>query len=460
MNETPVNTESLYAKHEKIYIREVKGFYSTLRRTAAIVLLGIYYILPWIPWGDRQAVLFDLPARQFHIFGLTLWPQDFFFLSWLLIMAALLLFLSTALAGRVWCGYACPQTVWTEAFVWMERITEGSFTKRKRLDKGPWTVEKFVRKLSKRILWFAFAVWTGFTFVGYFTPIHDLGARLLHFQLGPWETFWICFYGLATYGNAGQLREQVCKYMCPYARFQSAMFDRNTLIVSYDERRGEPRGPRKRGVKAADVGLGDCTDCRICVQVCPTGIDIRDGLQYECITCASCIDACNDVMDKMNYPRGLIRYTTENALEGKPSKILRGRTIFYSAVLLMLFIGFLVALNMRSPLGIDVIRDRNSLYRETVDGRIETVYTLKILNKSEDSHDVVLSVEGLPGATLETSPPQIHLEPGQVASVIAHVSVPRDSATPGGHDIEFVVRWADNPSISAHSESRFILPLR
>ena len=460
MSETPVNTESLYAKHEKIYIREVKGFYSTLRRTAAIVLLGIYYILPWIPWQGRQAVLFDLPARQFHVFGLTLWPQDFFFLSWLLIMAALLLFLSTSLAGRVWCGYACPQTVWTEAFVWMERITEGSYTKRKRLDKSPWTLEKLVRKLSKRILWFAFAAWTGFTFVGYFTPIHELGARLLSFQLGPWETFWICFYGLATYGNAGQLREQVCKYMCPYARFQSAMFDRNTLIVSYDERRGEPRGPRKRGVKSADVGLGDCTDCRICVQVCPTGIDIRDGLQYECITCASCIDACNDVMDKMNYPRGLIRYTTENALEGKPSKILRGRTIVYSTILLALFVGFLVALSMRSPLGIDVIRDRNALYRETVDGRVETVYTLKILNKSEKPHEVVLKVEGLPGATLETSPPQIRLQPGQVASVIAHVSVPRDSSTPGGHDLVFVVTRKDDPSISARSESRFILPLR
>ncbi|RMF96575.1 MAG: cytochrome c oxidase accessory protein CcoG [Gammaproteobacteria bacterium] len=450
---------SLYARQEKIYAREVQGRFTRLRRTAAWTLLGIYYLLPWIPWHGRQAVLFDLPARQFHLFGLTLFPQDFFFLSWLLIMAALLLFLSTAVAGRVWCGYACPQTVWTEAFVWMERITEGSHTKRRRLDKGPWTREKILRKTAKRVLWILFAAWTGFTFVGYFTPIHDLGARLLSFDLGPWETFWIAFYGLATYGNAGHLREQVCKYMCPYARFQSAMFDRDTLIVSYDAKRGEPRGSRKRGLRGADVGLGDCIDCNICVQVCPTGIDIRDGLQYECITCAACIDACDSVMDKMGYPRGLIRYTTQHALEGKPTRILRPRTIVYAGLLLLLFATFLYALAQRAPLTVDVIRDRNALYRELPGGDIETVYTVKLLNKREQPVRVVLEVAGLPGLRLSTDPPQIELPPASVMPIVARVRLPANAAPPGGHDIEFRARLAGGGEVVARQTARFIMPL-
>ncbi len=459
MTETATGNKSLYVKHEKIQAREVDGLYSRFRKGAALVLLGIYYFFPWISWSGRQAVLFDLPARKFYIFGITLWPQDFIFLSWLLIMAALLLFLSTSVAGRVWCGYACPQTVWTQAFVWLERITEGRHSKRKKLDKAPWGAEKILRKASKRILWILFAVWTGFTFVGYFTPIKELGASLISFQLGPWETFWVCFYGFATYGNAGHMREQVCKYMCPYARFQSAMFDRDTLIVSYDSQRGEPRGPRKRGKPSAEAGLGDCVDCNICVQVCPTGIDIRKGLQYECITCAACIDACDTVMDKMGYPRGLIRYTTQNTLEGKPTRVFRGRTLFYGAFLTALFAAFLFALANRSPLGLDVIRDRNAIYRETSSGEIVTVYTLKILNKSELAQTINLSVEGLPGASLETDPPLIQLEAGAVASVIARVQIARDAASPGGHTLTFRARRASDPEVEASRESRFIMPL-
>ena len=254
MDETAPQGASLYAKEERIHAREVQGSFQRLRKSAAWTLLGIYYLLPWLTWDGRQAVLFDLPARKFYIFGMTLWPQDFYLLSWLLIMAALALFLSTSVAGRVWCGYACPQTVWTEAFVWLQRITEGNFSQRRKLDKAPWGVEKLVRKGAKQVLWVSFAAWTGFTFVGFFSPIQELGMRVAAFELGPWETFWICFYSLATYGNAGHLREQVCKYMCPYARFQSAMFDRNTLIVSYDPRRGEPRGSRKRNADPARAG--------------------------------------------------------------------------------------------------------------------------------------------------------------------------------------------------------------
>jgi cytochrome c oxidase accessory protein FixG len=305
----------LYRSEEKIYPREIKGRFSRLRRIAMFVLLGIFYVGPWLQWEGRQAVLFDLPARKFYIFGLTLWPQDFIYLALLLIIAAISLFFFTALAGRLWCGYACPQTVWTEAFTWIESAVEGNRSKRMKLDRGPWTFEKIRKKAAKHTLWIALGLYTGYTFVGYFSAIDGLTKRLLTLSAGPWELFWVLFYGFATWGNAGFMREQVCKYMCPYARFQSAMFDHDTLIVTYDVGRGEPRGPRRRGIDHREKGLGDCIDCTMCVPGCPTGIDIRKGLQYACIACAACIDACESVMDKMDYPRGLIRDSTERALE-------------------------------------------------------------------------------------------------------------------------------------------------
>jgi len=454
------HTESLYAKHEKIHAREVEGLYDRFRDVATVGLLGIYYLLPWFQWSGRQAVLFDLPARKFYIFGLTLWPQDFIFLTWLLIIAALLLFFATAIAGRVWCGYACPQTVWTNAFVWMERITEGKFNKRIKLDKNKYTAEWWARKGAKRMLWLFFAGWTGFTFVGYFTPIQELGARLVTFQLGGWETFWVTFYSVATYFNAGHMREQVCKYMCPYARFQSAMFDRDTLIVSYDTERGEPRGGRKRNADPAALSLGACTDCNICVQVCPTGIDIRDGLQYECITCASCIDACNGVMDRMGYERGLIRYTTQHSLEGKKTRFLRPRTLIYGTLLSILFISFCIAIMSRMPMRLDVIRDRNALYRTLSDGRVENVYTLKLQNKTEEPQQFRLFVAGIPGLTLETDPAMPRLEPGSIASVAARVQVDPEGVRAGGHEVVFSAERTDDESLSVSREARFILPSR
>ena len=378
--------QALYEKRQKIYPREVHGLFARLRLSGVGALMGIFYLTPWIVWGDRQAVLFDLPGRKFYIFGLTFWPQDLIYLSALLILAALSLFFFTALAGRLWCGYACPQTVWTEVFLWIERKIEGDRMKQIKLDKAPWSKRKLAIKAAKHGSWIALSLWTGYTFTGYFTPIRELGVGIMHLNLGPWETFWVLFYGFATYGNAGWMREQVCIYMCPYARFQSAMFDKDTLIISYDEARGDPRGSRKRSADPSKLGLGDCIDCTMCVQVCPTGIDIRDGLQYQCIGCAACIDACDDVMDRMGYARGLVRYTTEHALEGGQTKIFRPRVLIYAGILLILLVTVVYSIAVRTPAKLDIIRDRNTLYRETSEGLIENVYTLRILNKDDETH--------------------------------------------------------------------------
>ena len=380
MSEASATSTSLYRKEPKVYPREVHGRFARLRSVAVWVLLGLFYVLPWLNWDGHQSVLFDLPARKFYIFGLTFWPQDFIYLALLLIAAALTLFAFTALAGRLWCGYACPQTVWTEVFLMMERWVEGSRNQRMKLDRGPWTSGKLARKATKQALWVSFALWTGFTFVGFFTPIRELGQSVLTLSLGPWETFWMLFYAFATYGNAGILREQVCKYMCPYARFQGAMFDRDTLIISYDVERGEPRGGRRKTADLEALNLGHCVDCTLCVQVCPTGIDIRDGLQLECIACAACADVCDQVMDKMGYPRGLVRYTTERAMEEGRTRILRPRIFIYFALLVSLLAGIGWSIADRTPLRADLIRDRNALYRVLDDGRIENVYTLKIVN--------------------------------------------------------------------------------
>lgn len=469
--DSPVAEESYYAPHQKIYPREVSGTFSTLRITAAWVLLGLFYIVPWIPWGERQAILFDLPARKFYLFGLTLWPQDFIFLAWLLVIAALSLFFFTAVAGRLWCGYACPQTVWTEVFLWMERVTEGDRARRIKLDAAPWSSEKLARKSAKQFLWVTFALWTGFTFVGFFTPITDLAARSITFSLGGWETFWVLFYGFATYGNAGFLREQVCKYMCPYARFQSAMFDRDTLIITYDQKRGEPRGGRRRGVDPRAAGLGDCTDCTLCVQVCPTGIDIRKGLQYECIACAACIDACDGVMDKMGYPRGLVRYDTQHALDHETTRIIRPRVIVYGVLLALLIAGFVAALAIRKPLALDVLHDRNTLYRNLDSGEIENVYLLKIMNKAEQPRRFVVSLAETGEYRLDPARPVFEVNAGEVFN--AAIRVRRDAwrddvdATPTDAErsnerrseaIRLTITAIDDSSLQASAESRFFAP--
>ena len=448
---------TLYESATKIYPREMKGRFASLSMLATNVLLGLFYFVPWIMWDDRQAFLFDLPARKFYLLGLTLWPQDFPYLALLLMIAALSLFFFTALAGRLWCGFACPQTVWTEAFIWMEQFTEGTRSQRMKLDRAPWSWNKMRRKGSKQILWITFSLWTGFTFVGYFMPIRQLGLDIVALDVGGWTLFWGLFYGFATYGNAGYMREQVCKYMCPYARFQSAMFDKDTLIISYDEKRGEPRGGRMRSVDRSKEGLGDCVDCTLCVQVCPTGIDIRDGLQYDCIACAACIDACDSIMDKMDYPRGLVRFTTENSLNEKQTRVLRPRMFVYATLLLILTGGLITSMATRTPIILDVIRDRNTLYRELPADLIENIYTLKVINQHNEARSFRLSVTGIPGLSLDGVSDDILVDGGSVLSLPVRVRTHRDNAY-GIMNITFTVTAIDDESIAMTEEGRFLGP--
>ncbi len=450
--------QELYETRQKIYPRQVSGIFASMRVAAVLILLGLYYGLPWLRWDGQQAILFDLPARQFHILGLTLWPQDFIYLAGLLIIAALSLFFFTALAGRLWCGFACPQTVWTEVFLWIERLIEGGRNKRMNLDKKGALKQKILLKGSKHSVWILFSLWTGFTFVGYFTPITELGTKLLSFSTGPWETFWVLFYGFATYGNAGWMREQVCIYMCPYARFQSAMIDSDTLVISYDPQRGEPRGSRSRRDNPLEIGLGDCIDCQLCVQVCPTGIDIRNGLQYQCIGCAACIDVCDGIMQKMRYNKGLIRYTTENLLQSGRSHLLRPRVIIY-ALILCLITGLLIhGFTTRDMVALDISRDRNVLYRELPNGDIENHYNLKILNKDRNRHQYQLSIDGLENSSLKIDDGPIQVTATALNTFQVRVIASANALASNVNTIQFNLRALEDDSISIVSEARFIGP--
>ncbi|MBP8294918.1 MAG: cytochrome c oxidase accessory protein CcoG [Burkholderiales bacterium] len=456
--------QALYEVRKKIYPRAVSGIFARWRWTIMLITQVVFYGLPWVTWNGRQAVLFDLAARKFYLFGAVLWPQDVIYLTVLLVLSALSLFLFTAVAGRLWCGYSCPQTVYTEIFLWIERKIEGERLARIRLDAAAMSLEKFVIKALKHTAWGTLALWTGFTFVGYFTPIKTLGMEFFTATLGPWQTFWILFYAFATYGNAGWMREQVCKYMCPYARFQSVMFDRDTLVITYDAERGEPRGSRNKKSDARTLGLGDCVDCGICVQVCPTGIDIRNGLQYECIGCAACIDGCDQVMDRMGYPKGLIRYDTSAGLEQhltfrqKARRVLRPRTLFYAGLLLAIAAALVTSLALRKTLKVDVLRDRASLAREAAPGIIENVYRLQIMNTGETPHSYRIGVTGLPGAAVVGVDGPVAVPGATTQSVPLRVRVAESAGQPGVNKIEFTVDAVDDPQLAVVEKSTFIIP--
>ncbi len=450
------NTVDLYASREKIYTKAFTGVFRNLRMVGGAFLFLLYFGTAWINWGDRQAVLWDLPERKFYIFGMTIWPQDFMLLSWLLIICAFGLFFITVFAGRVWCGYTCPQSVWTWIFMWCEKVTEGDRNQRMKLDKQPMSLQKLLRKSAKHSLWILIGLVTGLTFVGYFTPVRDLIPSLLNGEADGYAYFWVGFFTLATYGNAGWLRENVCIYMCPYGRFQSVMFDKDTLIVSYDTRRGESRGARKKDADYKAQGLGDCIDCKMCVHVCPTGIDIRDGLQFECITCAACIDACDSIMDKMGYPRGLISYTTEHNLSGQKTHLLRPRLIGYAIALLAMMSLFGYAVFNRSLVELDVLKDR-VLYRENEEGRIENVYNVKIMNKAQRTQTFVIEVSGLEGLHYEGKR-EVTAAEGEVFSLPVELSIDPDKLPSSTNEIVFTVKAVDDPSIQSDSDSRFIGP--
>lgn len=450
-------TVELYASRKKIYAKEVTGLFQRIRTVSLLVLMGMYFLFVWLTLDGAPLIHFDLPAREFHLYGFTFYPKDFFLLSGMLIICAFGLFFITTLFGRVWCGYTCPQTVWTFIFMWVEERIEGSRNKRMKLDKAPNSPEKVFKKSAKHTIWLIISLLTGLTFIGYFYPIRDLVVDIFTFQANGWAYFWVAFFTIATYLNAGWMREQVCLYMCPYARFQSVMFDPNTRIVSYDPNRGEPRGGRKKDVKPEEVGLGDCIDCGQCVHVCPTGIDIRDGLQYECIGCALCIDACDEIMDKMNYPRGLIRYTTENELEGKPSKLLRPRTFGYGAVLALMISAIVFVIATRVPAQLDVLRDRGALFSFNGEGRIENSYTLKVVNMSEVPQTFTLSVKGMKDIRILTET-QVSVDSGEIRSLPTVVDVPPESIPQSNTEIIFHAQSETDASLKLETESRFVGP--
>ncbi|MDA7088274.1 cytochrome c oxidase accessory protein CcoG [Pseudomonas sp. SA3-5] len=451
-----VDTVDLYANREKIYTRSFTGIFRNLRMLGGALLFLLYFGTVWLTWNGRQAVWWNLPERKFHILSATYWPQDFVLLSAILIIAAFGLFFITVYAGRVWCGYTCPQSVFTWVFMWAEKVTEGDRNQRMKLDKAPMTAQKFLRKLAKHGIWAGVSLITAITFVGYFTPIRELIPAIFTLEAGGWALFWVGFLTVATYGNAGYLREQVCIYMCPYARFQSVMFDQDTLIVSYDPRRGEQRGPRKRDADYKAQGLGDCIDCKMCVHVCPTGIDIRDGLQIECIGCAACIDACDSIMDKMNYPKGLISYTTEHNLSGQKTQLVRPRLIGYAIALLAMMAVFAWAVASRSLVELDVLKDR-VLYRENEEGRIENVYTLKIMNKAQQPVTFLIAADGLDGLVYEGKR-EIKALAGEVLSLPVELSIEPEKLPSSTNEIMFHIRSADDASINNDAASRFIGP--
>ncbi|HCK80429.1 MAG TPA: cytochrome c oxidase accessory protein CcoG [Candidatus Competibacter sp.] len=447
-------TAQLYQKRIQIYPRSVKGRFRNLKTAALVLAYVIYYLLPWLRW-DRpnapdQAVLYDLPGRHFYIFGLTIQVQDIFWLAGALIIFAILLFFVTGLAGRVWCGYFCFQTLWTDLFMMVEHWVQGERPARMRLDKGPWNREKFAKKGGTYALWLLIAFWTGLTFTMYWTDAPTLVVDTL-LGRAPYPAYFTTFLLTATtFVMAGLAREQVCTYMCPYARFQSAMFDHDTLIVSYNQRRGDGEKGRAKlgkGLKTREErqaqGVGDCIECGYCVQVCPVGIDIRKGLQYQCISCALCIDACDTIMDNLQWPRGLIRYTSENALSGKKTNLIKAKTIGYGVILVAAIAMLTWSILTRSPYTATVEQVRQPLYSQLTDGSTRNTYEIKLNNKLTAPMTVGIGIEGATGAILDMDGMErIALEPQERIKLLARVQIAPDPTGKGEHidKITFVIK--------------------
>jgi len=443
-----------YKSQTSVYVREQKGFYQKIRRYINWLLMFAFIAMPFVQFNDQQAVLLDVVKQEFRIFNLTFWPQDFILLAGILMVAAFALFFITTWLGRVWCGYVCPQTVWTLAYVWVEHRIEGTRNKRMALDKAPWTLNKAYKKTLKHIIWQFMSLFTATTFISYFVPVSELYSTMLTFDWSGAVTFWVLFFALATYGNAGWMREHVCIHLCPYSRFQSAMFDKNTLLVAYDAKRGENRAPRKRKDDPKALGLGDCVDCNLCVDVCPAGIDIRNGIQYECINCGLCIDACDQTMEKFNYAKGLIRYTSEQQLAGKESNRFNLKLVSYAGLTLMFILLLGIWIDSRIPLEANIIRDRTALYRVNYEGVVENTYTLKILNKTQKPLHFDIKVENLSDTGLNL-PKNVRIAAGVMEEIPVTIAIDGYQLEKKITNFDFIIQAIEQPNILVQKSTVF-----
>lgn len=437
-----------------IYVRHQKGFFQRLRRYIGTALMLAFVSLPWLTINGQQAILLDFELLQLHIFGMTLFPQDFTLVAGMFMVAAFGLFFITSWLGRIWCGFVCPQTVWMFLYLWIEEKIEGTRNQRIRLDKQPWSVKKASKKLLKHSAWLAIAFFTATSFLAYFIPVRELYSGLLQLQWSGSVNFWIGLFTLCTYGNAGWLREKMCHHMCPYARFQSVMFDRETLVVAYDQTRGEGRGPRKRKDDPKALGLGDCVDCNLCVEVYPVGIDIRDGLQYECIDCGACVDACDKTMAQFSYPKGLISYTSEARLAGQGAGLMRPKIIGYALVSLLVIGAMIMSVVNTVPLELSISRDRNMLYRINNNDDIENSYQLKLLNKSSVSKRYQLKVKGLKGIASSLDQP-IEVAGGELLTLVLTLTATADNIKQPVTKLTLIVEAQDSVDIIVTKETRF-----
>lgn len=439
-------------KQEKIYVKAVKGKFRAIRWIVLWTLLGIYFLIPWIKIDGRPSFLMDIPARKFYVLGIIIWPQDIYILAFILILLAIGLFFFTAIAGRLWCGYGCPQSVFTDLFLWIERVFEGGRQNQIRLDKSKLTIEKAARKIWKHAAWITVSFLTAFTFVSYFVQPGILIERIVSSTLTNANIFWLALFTITTYWDCGGFREQMCIYVCPYGRFQGAMLDPQTLIIAYDKRRGEPRGIFKRGVERK---TGGCVDCGMCVQACPTGIDIRNGLQIECIACAQCIDVCNSVMKKVGLAQGLIRYGAMAEFEGQKVKVLRPRVVAYAVILFFIASGIAYDFAGRKTMAIDIIRSRASLYNIMPDGRISNVYTIKAMNMDTKEHAYKIIADGLNNAEVVMASNPIFVKSGEVYSSDVYVITDKKTLDAKIVRFNFILQDIDNPMLMAKKQSTF-----